>query len=217
MPSRRTLLTGVTTAAATALAGCSSSRSLPPATQTDTPRAPPDATVIATDETLRDAEPYGAFRQSSIGYEHTDAGGYRRLYVLTHHHLVPGTDQFGTGWRLVGCTVDHDYHYAAPTGATTTAASYAPVDPDTERPTPVRMARAQGDEAPDLVDRWLVRYAPASDATWGPTFLTEVTPSVTFREGDRLASTRLRVEVTDGWLDDAAFELTTALRYGRDG
>lgn len=191
MPSRRTLLASAGALGTSAIAGCSGfgGSSLPWAHRGDDPRLPEDATVVAGDDGLIDAAPHGHFRQQSGALEH--AG---RLSLVTRHQLIPGTNQFGSDWRIDRFTVTHDFGPVAPAGPVETDASYVQPPSEPESRTGIRL----GVDHDQARNRWTVSYDPASDATWGPTFLTSLAPGPAPGPGDRLASTRLTVRTRAG-------------------
>jgi hypothetical protein len=209
MPSRRTLLTGTATAAATALAGCSGGGSGQAVVQSDTPTPPADTTVVATDGAFRDVPPpNGAFRLSATAYER-ERGDRTELYLLTDHRLIPGENQHArNGWRLAELAVEHDYEDAL---VVDTRTNFRPVEPG--ETASVRLGRT----AADATRRWTFRFPDTGDSTWGVTVATELDSETTPREGDTLAGVRVRVRETKQWSGSTNETVLDAdLVYGQD-
>ena len=210
MPSRRTLLTGTATAAATALAGCSGGGSGRAVAQGDTPTAPADTTVVATDGAFRDVPPpNGAFRLSATAYER-ERGDRTELHLLTDHRMIPGENQHArNGWRLAELAVEHGY---GDTLVVDTGTNFRPVEPG--ETASARLGRT----AAATARRWTFRFPDTGDSTWGVTVATELDPETTFREGDTVATVRVRVREAKQWsLRTNETVLNADLVYGQDG
>lgn len=210
MPSRRAVLSGMAAASGTVLAGCSSSRSLPLAHQTDDPILPDDATAVATDWTSRRISPHGAFFQDSTVYE-SDGGS--TLSVFTDLQLVPGVNAFETAWQLAGFTVEQRYRRSTVGRVTDRTASYAPGPPDNDGSLGIGMRSEVDTVDTGQLSRWEVEYHPATDATLAPTFVTHLEGDGALDEDDRVSTPRLTVRTTGGLFRNGEHELTTDLVY----
>lgn len=217
MPSRRTLLTGASAAAVSALAGCSlveNGGSLRRATHGDDPRVPDDASPVAADETWLDAHPNGTFAVLMTGFERERTDGTTELLVDTRLRLIPGRNQSSTDWTLAGFALEHDYDPLDSVGPVDHEGSYVPAGADGDG-SKIRMAREHRTEDLSARSRWRVRY-DQNGSTWGPEFRTRIPLDESPADGDELADARVRVQTRKWPFATDERELGASIAYGED-